>query len=185
MDKLKEQELIKKCQEEDLDNFGLLYDAYIEKIFNFIYYRTSSQEVAEDLTSQTFFKALKNISKFQGQYFSAWLFRIARNTVIDHYRTSRPVEDIDNFTDLKAFKDLEKETDDKELLSEVKKALEFLKPEQKEIVIMRVWDELSYKEIAEITGKSEANCKMIFSRVVNSLRHKVSFPAILFLLFSL
>ena len=182
MDKELEQELIKKCQADDMDSFGLLYDEYIEKIFNFVYHRVGSKELAEDLTSQTFFKALKNINSFDGEYFSAWIFRIARNTVIDHYRTHKTSEDLENFPDLTAFKDLEKEVDDKKTLEEVKKFLKTLKPEQEEIIIMRIWDQLSYKEIAEIIGKSESSCKMMFSRAINSLRREIPLSLLVFLI---
>ncbi|HMB65796.1 MAG TPA: sigma-70 family RNA polymerase sigma factor [Patescibacteria group bacterium] len=182
MDKEREQELITRCRAGDGESFGLLYDAYIQKIFNFIYYRVGSREIAEDLTSQTFFKALKKIKKFQGEYFSAWLFRIARNTVIDHYRTSRPTDNIDEFFDLRSHKDLEAEVDTKRTLEEVKNFLKTLKKEQEEVVIMRVWEGLSYKEIAEVIGKSEANCKMIFSRALNSLRRELPLGLFLSLL---
>lgn len=170
--------MIAQCQAGDRDSFGLLYDAYADKIFKFVYYRVGSREMAEDLTSQTFFKALKKMEKFQGEYFSAWLFRIARNTVIDHYRTARPTENIDNFFDLHAFSDPEREMDIKKDLEKVKEVLKTLKKEQEEVVIMRAWDGLSYKEIAEIIGKSEANCKMIFSRALKSLRRDVSLSVI-------
>lgn len=182
MDKAREKELIYQCRAGDGDSFGLLYDAYIEKIFNFIYHRVGSKEVAEDLTSQTFFKALKKINSFSGEYFSAWLFRIARNTVIDHYRTARPTENIDDFFNLSIKKDLEKEVDDQKKLEEVKEFLKTLKKEQEEVVLMRVWDGLSYKEIAEVIGKSEANCKMIFSRAVRSLRQEIPWALVIFLI---
>ena len=183
MEQEREQELIRECQAGNLNNFGLLYDDYIEKIYNFIYYRTGSKETTEDLVSQTFFKALKNIKNFQGQYFSAWLYRIARNNIIDHYRTSRPTDNIDDFINLKKNEDPESEVDIKKKLEEVKDFLSGLKKEQEEIVIMRIWDELSYKEIAEIIGKSEDNCKMVFSRTIRHLRRQLPLSGFLLLFY--
>lgn len=93
---------LKKCQKGELEAFGFLYDNYIKKIYDFIYYKTHHQETAEDLTNATFMKALENIRKFnlQEAYFPAWLYKIARNTVIDHYRTQKNHNNIDDAWDI-------------------------------------------------------------------------------------
>lgn len=169
-----EKELVRKCQAGDLGCFGVLYDAYLDKIYNFVFYRTGNKELAEDLVSQTFFKAIRNIAKFDGENFSAWLYRIARNTVIDNYRTSKTEEPIENLLNLSEGSDLIREIDKKVKLEEVQKILSKLKKEQQEIVLMKVWDGLSYKEIAEIMGKSEASCKMMFSRTLSLLKEEMS-----------
>jgi RNA polymerase sigma factor (sigma-70 family) len=174
---------VKKCQEGNLDQFAGLYDKYLSKIYNFIYYKTFHKETTEDLTSKTFMKALENIDKFNSSKgkFSSWLYRIARNLVIDYYRTKKNVANIDDIYDLIDDTNILKNLQDKEKLQEAKKFLEKLSEEQKEIVIMRVWNEMSYKEIAEITGKSEGNCKVIFSRVMRSMNKEIA-PLILIML---
>ena len=95
--------------------------------------------------------------------FSAWIFRIARNNTIDYYRRKKTEIDIDRVWNLSSRDNIEQDLDIKEKLKEVAQYLDKVKPEHREIIIMRVWDGLSYKEISQITGKSEANCRMIFS----------------------
>ena len=75
----------------DAEAFGQLYDHYSPAVYRFIYYRVSSQALAEDLTSETFFRALRSMASFQwqGKDFGAWLTTIARNLVVDHYKAGR------------------------------------------------------------------------------------------------
>ena len=157
-----ESQTIARIKGGELDQFGRLYDLYIKKIYNFIYYKTLHKETAEDLTSQTFFKALKNIKSFDEAKgsFSSWIYRIARNTVIDYHRTKRTEANIDDIWDLSSDSNIETDINTIQKLDTVKKYLQKFKPQQREIVIMRLWDQLSYQEIAEITGLTVANCKM-------------------------
>jgi RNA polymerase sigma-70 factor (ECF subfamily) len=179
--------LINKARQGDREAFGSLYDSYLRRIYDFIYYRVSCQETAEDLTSDVFFKALDKIKSFdcnaKNSSFNAWLYRIARNRVIDYYRVNRSVSHLEEFENdfsdngLSA-EDLKKSQEQKAVL----KYLDILKPEQKELVLLRVWDELSYKEIALIKGKSEASLKMSFSRAIKELRQKMPADLLLFCL---
>ncbi len=179
-----EKEIVAQVQNGDSEKFGVLYDRYIKKIYDFVYFKTNHKETAEDLVSIIFSKALKNIDKFDNKgTFSSWIYRIARNTVIDYYRTKKSNANIEDVWDLADDSNIEIDLDSKQKLTEVKKYLSKLKSEQRDIIIMRVWQEMSYKEIAEIVGKSEANCKMIFSRVMKELREEM--PLGLFILFLL
>ncbi len=164
--------LIAECQAGHMDSFVLLYDAYVEKIYNFLFFRTMHRELAEDLTSQTFIKALEKIHTFDGSRgtFQSWIYQIARNLLIDEYRKRKPVENIDEHENLQSNTDLEAETQaqlDKETLQKI---LAELPDESQELVTMRLWDELSYVEIAAITGKTEGSLKMQFSRIINKLQ---------------
>lgn len=163
---------IQNCKKGDLSKFAYLYDAYIQKIYNYIYYRVHHKETAEDLASHCFMKALENINKFDENKgtFSSWIYKIAKNIIFDHFRTFKNIANIDNIWDLSGKEDIEMDIDTKMKVEKVKKYLTKLKPEHREIVIMRLWDNLSYKEIADITGKTEGNCKVIFSRAVADLR---------------
>jgi len=166
------------------ENFSQLYDKYVNKIFNFIYYKTHHKETAEDLTSETFIKALTKISGFDENKgaFSTWLYQIARNTVIDFYRTQKNNLNIDDVWDLSNEEDIICDLDTKQKLTKVKKYLKGLKSEQREIVILRVWEGMSYKEISEAVGKTEASCKMAFSRTIQKLRREMPLSIFLALL---
>lgn len=169
-------DIVAACQSGKTKQFTHLYDKYIEKIYKFIYFKTHHKETAEDLTSQTFIKALKKIDSFNcnsGGTFTGWLYQIARNTVIDFYRTQRLGYNIDDIWDLSEKEDIDKDIDIKEQLTKVEKYLKKLGSHQREIVILRVWESMSYAEIAEIVDKSEVNCRMIFSRTIKVLRTKM------------
>lgn len=178
----KELALIKDCQNGQAEAFGKLYEEYFKKIYSFVYYRISHRENTEDLVALVFTKALENIKKYNDSKgsFSSWLYRIARNTVIDYYRTAKNTADIDNIIEPFTESDIENDMDRQVQLEEIKSKLEKLSETQREIIIMRVWDELSYKEISQIIGKSESNCKMIFSRGIKELR--LSMVSLIFLI---
>jgi RNA polymerase sigma-70 factor, ECF subfamily len=158
----------------DTDQFGLLYDAYAERIYRYHFYRTRDRAAAEDLTSTTFFKAIGNIKKFDPAKgaFGAWLYRIARNTLFDHSRARRRTEPIDGdgAAAVASPEDLERNAISRELAENVRRSFAELSADQREVVTLRVWDELSYPEIAKVVGRSEASCKMAFYRAAQKLR---------------
>jgi len=175
--------LAMKAKQGDNDAFTTLYNTNIKKIYDFIYYKTLNKELAEDLTSQVFLKVLKNIARFKSDNFSAWLYTIARHTVIDYYRTNRETKNIDDCWDLADALNLTDNLDDNLNLEKIKLAMRDLSVSDRDLLIMRLWLDLPFKEIASSLGKREAAVKVSFGRAVNRLRQKVS-PA-LFLLISL
>lgn len=182
-----ERRLVELAQAGKSESFGELYHLYINKIYNFIYYKTQHRETAEDLVSLVFTKALENIKNFKNDSessFQGWLYQIARNTVIDFYRTNRPTIDIEDVwdLDLSAENNLLVDLDNKIKLEEVHKYLQLLKPTQRDIIIMRVWQEMSYQEIADVLNQSEASCKMAFSRALRELKTKMPLAAFVALL---
>ncbi len=180
---LSETDLIKNCQNGDKNSFSELYNRYIKKIYSFIYYKTWHKETAEDLTSQTFFKALRAINQCDSSKpFSPWIYRIASNTVIDHFRQLKPTDNIDDIWDLSDQSDTHKDATNSIKLEKVKTYLKTLPNEQREIIILRLWQDLSYKEISEIIGKNEKNCKVIFSRALAKLRQSIKIIFILVIL---
>lgn len=174
--------ILKQIKEGQTDKFGLLYDKYIRQVYDFIYYKTQHKETAEDLTSITFAKAMKGLNGFKEGNFRAWLYRIARNSVIDHYRAKREERNINDFWDLADRIDLEVDTENKLKIEELNKYLKSLQPEQREIIILRLWQGLSYAEIAQITGKKEPSCKMMFGRTINKIRQEAPWALIVMLL---
>lgn len=177
--------IIKKCQNGDLTRFAEIYDFYINKIYNFIYYRTGHKEIAEDITSTVFLKAIKKINSFTvgSGTFSSWLYCIARNTVIDHYRTNKNGTDVNDLWSLGKEDNFIANIDNVFKIEEIREYLKNFSVPQREIIIMRIWDGLSYKEIAEITGRSEGSIKMNISRALKSIRKKTTLSAIIILFF--
>ncbi len=185
MDLIQEKQIVEACQAGNFEGFGMLYEAYVKKIYSFVYYKTYHKETAEDIVSTVFMKALENLGgyKISRGSFSAWLYGIARHAVADHYRAARPSVNLEDVWDLSDDQNLEIDLDAREKLREVKKYLAKFKPEHREIIMMRLWGEMSYREIAEAVGLSEVNCKMIFSREMGKLRTEMGAAA--FLLFML
>ena len=182
-----ESQIIRQCQAGKLESFGLLYDRYIRKIYDFIYYKTHHRQTAEDLTSQTFIKALKKINQFDSAKgsFAGWLYQIARHSVIDHYRTKKAEVDIADVWDLSTNQNIARDAETADRLREIGQYLEGLSSQQREIVILRLWQQLSYAEIAELLGKTESSCKMMFSRTINQLRKSLPLASYLLLLLGL
>lgn len=175
--------LVAECQKGNLNKFGEIFDAYHEKIYRFIYFRTHHKETAEDITSLVFTKALEKIQQFNPQKgsFNAWLYQIAKNGIIDHYRSRKETQNLEDAFDISAPVSLERDTDTALKLEEVKKYMQGLAPEQRNILIMRIWDGLSHKEIAAILNISESASKMAFSRLMAKL-NKDLVPALLYLI---
>lgn len=181
---LNEKQIISSCQKGEYTDFGLLYDNYVKKIYDFIYFKTYHKETAEDLCSLSFIKALENINTFNFSKgsFNSWLYRIAQNTVIDYFRTKKKEINIDDVWDLSDKTDFAYDLENKLQLEELQKYLKSIKSPRRDIVIMRIWQQLSYKEIAEITQMSEANCKMIYSRTMSALKTQMPLATFLLLL---
>jgi len=169
---LSEEELVEKAKEIP-HAFGYLYEIYIDKIYNFIFYRTFDRDVSEDLTHTVFEKVLTNIKSYQKgtSSFAAWIFRIARNQLIDYYRKKKSLP-------------LSEEMESK-LFSEDDLLAQLVKGEKQEKVFMavsnlrevinlRYKEDLSNKEIAQIIGRSEGAVKAILHRAVENLRRRLN-----------
>jgi RNA polymerase sigma-70 factor (ECF subfamily) len=170
--------------------FIAAYDEYRERMYRYHYYRLRHRETAEDLTSQTFVKALEGFQSFDASKGSmaTWLYRIARNTFIDHLRRLHPNEQMDDEL-MDSLSSLENVAGDVATKLEAEQAtalLRHLTPEQREVILLRLWDDLSYAEIAEMTGKTEGACKMAYRRGLDALRaHAGPLAAFLLLIHSI
>ena len=184
MDPIEKQTII-RAQKGEKDAFSNLYDKYLRKIYDFIYYKTHHTETAEDITSIVFMKAWKSIGTFKGEYFSAWLYCIARNAVIDHYRTSRAHSNIDDAWDLSNNEDVSADADTKLKVQNIQEYIKKLSSTERDILIMRIWQDMPYKEIAEIINKSEGNCKVIFGRTIKKLKEQMPSAAFMALVLNL
>jgi RNA polymerase sigma-70 factor (ECF subfamily) len=182
---MSESAVITRVKAGNAEEFGVLYDAYFEKIYNYLFYQTRDKETAEDLASMTFFKAINGLDGFDERKgnFSAWMYRIARNSLYDHFRAKKITTPLEAVEEMSDDVDVFSMAADHEFSDKVKKLLKALSVEQQEIVTMRIWDDLSYKEIAEVMGKSEASCKVAFHRAMAKLKNMAPL-ALLFLIFS-
>ncbi len=162
--------ILTECRSGQLGRFAELYDSYSEAIYRFVYYKTQHRETAEDLTSLVWLKALEKISSFRAGSLQAWLYRIARNTVIDYYRTRKFDRSVEDAWDLPERSSLASEIEQRDLLDRVRADLHQLPSLQRDILVLRIWEGYSFAEIAEIVGTSEGNCKVIVSRSLKRIR---------------
>ncbi len=165
LSKLSDEQLVKNYANGDSDAFDTLLARYQQKIYSYILFLVHDDEVADDLFQETFMKAIVTIR--QGRYvesgrFSAWLTRIAHNLVIDKYRQDRNSNVISNdASDADLFNDVslsditvEMKMITEQSLTDVGRLLKELPDNQKEVLYMRFYQDLSFKEIADATGVS-------------------------------
>lgn len=153
--------------------FGLLYERYIDRIYAFLYRRTGDRNLTEDLTAATFEAALINLNKFRWQEngFAAWLYRIARNNLIQHYRRQRFL------APLKPFSNHQKDkTTDFTLIDQIEQhdtlhtAFSQLHSRDQEVLALRFFEDLSTAEVAAVLGCSKDNVYLRLHRALKRLR---------------
>ena len=166
--------LVDLARDGDVEAFGQLYDHYVESIHRYLYFRLTSVSLADDLTSETFFRALRGIRSFrwQGKDFGAWLTTIARNLVSDHYKSSRARLEVvaDELPEQVEDADGPEDGAVAALTSEVLvEALHRIAPEQQDCLVMRFCQGLSIAETAAAMGRSEGAIKQLQLRAVRNL----------------
>ncbi len=166
--------LVELARNGDKEAFGQLYDHYQPSVYRFLYYRVGSVTLAEDLTAETFFRALRSMHSFrwQGKDFGAWLMTIARNLTADHFKAGRTR--LEQTTEDMQTLDTTSEGPEIEVLSALTneallRALGELPTEQRECLIMRFLQGLSIAETAEILGRSSGAVKQLQLRGVRNL----------------
>lgn len=158
----------------DAEAFGQLYDHYQGSVYRFVYYRTRSQTLAEDLTSETFLRALRNMGGFrwQGKDFGAWLMTIARNLCTDHFKAGRTRLELTT-EDMGAHDDATEGPESAVLAGLTNEVLldglRQLSDEQRDCLIMRFLQGLSIAETAAVLGRSEGAVKQLQLRGVRNL----------------
>jgi RNA polymerase sigma-70 factor (ECF subfamily) len=156
-------------------NFVDYYDQYKNKIFSYLYYRSGrNRELAEDLTSEVFMKALEKFHTYQEEKnFQSWIYAIAHNHLIDHFRKDKPTVDIEPLENL-----LETDTDPKSSLlkrvaaEQVEELLSSLDDEEREILLLRYQQDLPMLDIADIVGKPDSTVRVIIHRALAKLRKR-------------
>jgi len=157
--------------------FSQIYDDYIDKIYRFIFFKVNSEEIAQDLCSETFLRGWQSFksNKQEIENPPAFLYQIARNLVIDHYRekgrTQTVSADYVSITD--PGQDLKEQALSKSDLDTIKLALNDLKDNYQEVVIWHYIDDLSISEIAKMLKKSEGAVRVMLHRALKSLRNNL------------
>jgi RNA polymerase sigma-70 factor (ECF subfamily) len=159
----------------DHEAFGMLYEQYVERIFNYVYYRTGNQHDAEDLTARVFFRAMRRIPQYQerGLPVSAWLYRIAHNLVANWHRDRgrRPEISLDEgFASIPHSEHPEVTLLYLEEQDRLLKMIRELPPERQQLIILKFVEHLSNAEIGQIMGKTEGAVKSLYHRTLLSLR---------------
>jgi RNA polymerase sigma-70 factor (ECF subfamily) len=163
----------------DLEAFGLLYQENIQRIYNYIFYRTGNSADAEDLSARVFQRALKHIQSYEKTEvpFSAWLYRIAHNLVANWHRDNSrknevPLEDQENIFQRLDHPEISIVKDQQvELLLKV---IHTLSSDRQLIIILKFVEDLSNMEIAQIMGKSEGAVKSLYHRTLLELRDLIN-----------
>jgi RNA polymerase sigma-70 factor (ECF subfamily) len=168
--------LVQRAQAGDAEAFGELYDKYVDQVYRYIAYRVAGTQLAEDLTSETFLRALRRISSFtwQGRDVGAWFVTIARNLIADHYKSGRyrlelTTEDVSISSAAPVQAGPENEVleamQNKVLLEAVKQ----LGAEQQECIVLRFLQGLSVSETAQVMGKNDGAIKALQYRAIRTL----------------
>jgi len=171
-------DLVERAQRGETDAFGQIYDRYVDTVFRFIYFRVGNRQLAEDLTSDTFLRALKRIGSvtWQGRDLGAWLVTIARNLVADHFKSGRYRLEMTTSDVIDADRpDRGPEGSPENVVVDhitnvaLLTAVKQLNSEQQECIVLRFLQGFSVAETAQTMGKNEGAIKALQYRAVRSL----------------
>ncbi|GAA2164719.1 RNA polymerase sigma-70 factor (ECF subfamily) [Humibacillus xanthopallidus] len=167
--------LVELAKDGDREAFGQLYDAYVDTVHRYLFVRVGQRALAEDLTSETFVRALRRIDTFswQGKDIAAWFITIARNLVADHVKSARfrfevttaDMRDADRHVDAPDEEVMTRQRDE-----QLVTAIKALRPEQAECITLRFLQGLTLAETARVLGRSEGAVKQLQLRATRALR---------------
>ncbi len=170
-----EEKLIDRAVGGDSSAFGVLYDHYQPMIYRFTLVKTGRREEAEDLTHQIFLSAWQNVRnyKHRGHPFSSWLYQIARNQVVDYYRSKKNNASLDDgepelFTPSMATDPVDVSV--KLAVEKVFLAIKKLKPEHGDVIMLRFVEDLSLRDTAKALKKTEGAVKLMQHRAIKELK---------------
>ena len=172
----RERTLVARARD-DCAAFGELYDFYVARIYGFIYRRVQDRQVAEDLTSMTFQRALENVRRedFRNDSFGGWLYRVASNAVVDHTRRDRRFISLADVNEAEEPGDLALDALaaalDRDLL---RRALQGLAAGHRELLVMRFYDDLDTTELCAAFGCSRDALAVRLHRALRALRAAIA-----------
>ncbi len=170
-----ELQTIQRAVAGDPQAFARLYDGYVDRVYRFIFFRVGDEQTAEDLCSQVFLKAWEHLASYEvrGQSFGPWLFRIARNSVIDHYRTRKDHDsletDDDTGPDLASGLSVDGAIAAKLEADHLRRAMEELTEDQRAVLTLKFVEGFSTAEIAEIMGKRQGAIRALQLRGLQAM----------------
>jgi RNA polymerase sigma-70 factor (ECF subfamily) len=160
--------LIREAQAGSQGSFAKIYDLFFKKIYKFIFFRTKVREEAEDLTSLVFLKAWQGLPNYKFRddvKFSTWLFQIARFTLIDYYRRQKAQPSLEAVEEIGLVNSIEKEAE----IALLKRNLLKLPEKYQTVINLRYFEDLDYKQIAKIMGKTEIGVRVLLHRALKKL----------------
>jgi len=168
--------LARRAGNGEAEAFGVLYDRYVDQVYRYTFYRVRNEAEAEDVTSEVFMRALRAIPKYEPrQAFLAWLYRIARNAIIDRSRRRANRQQV-SFEDALAHPNADQVINPDEGLlagsdaAAVRKAMQQLTPLQQEVLVLRYVEGFDTKMISKLVGKRDGTIRGIEFRALNALR---------------
>lgn len=174
LDEEKLKDLVDKAREHDPEAFGKLYDLFVDKIYRYIFYRVGRAADAEDLTEDVFMKAFEAIGRYEWREvpFSAWLFRIAHNSVTDYFRRQARKPEVVLKEEVLEMPESETAVEQyaaKMMQEQVRSAITQLTIDQQNVIILKFFAGLSNKEVASSLGRTEESVKALQHRALRSL----------------
>jgi RNA polymerase sigma-70 factor (ECF subfamily) len=174
------EQLVSRAQQGDRDALEELYLLHFDRIYSYLHMTVGNRHDAEDLTTQTFLKMLEAIGRFQWRSvpFSAWLFRIAHNVAIDHFRATQRIQPEEEVPEPPDAAEPPAEETALEMIGSksMLQLIEGLSDDQRQVLILKFVYRFSNAEAAEILGKSEGAVKSLQHRALTSLQKQVGRP---------
>lgn len=163
--------LIQKAKKQEKDAFGKIYEIFYRRIFRFCKFNTRSSEIAQDICQETFIKAWKSLPSFKerGGSLQAYIFKIARNLIIDAKRKKKE-ERLPKYQEIETNDNLDEKITREENASKVQKALDKLDDLEKQIIILHYFEDMTGREIAQIVGIKEGNLRVKTHRALKKLK---------------
>ena len=165
--------LVRRSQTGDQDAFACLYNAYLDRIYRYVYFRVDDQQLAEDITSQVFLKAWEKLHSYQidSSPFIAWIYRIAHNTVVDNYRTRKTSISLENVkpAEISHIDGIDEKLDLQLESQQLRAALQELTEEQQQVLILKFVAQRSTEEIAQQLGKQPGAIRAVQMRALQGL----------------
>jgi RNA polymerase sigma-70 factor (ECF subfamily) len=168
-------DLVDRAKGGDADAFGRIYDRFQPEIVRYLSHRTGDAETAQDLAQQVFLKAWQAIPRYQhrGAPFRAWLYRMAHNQMVDHFRARRPTVDVENIEIAEA-PEAESFVLTQEMNRHLQSALERLSEDHRQVLVLRFLMEKSASEIGDIMGRKEVTVRGLQMRALTALRREIA-----------